>query len=423
MTEGRSVSALITWNGDCLGTVGPFCVAGTWAHDVAPVVARLRDELGVRVAVLRMIDVSGEEPRGGHATYHVEAFERPRRARFGPAPAHLEALIGPEPQRAAWATRNGLLAALDWATEALQAAGRAPLGPPEQVKTWNLSGLFRFKTARGPVWLKTLPMFAADEAVALGAVRLVAPTLVPAVLAADSAGRRLLLDHVPGTDCWEPSAADVRGAVRGLAQAQAALADDPVLIPAAVLHDRRLPTLVVEAANLVAGEAGAQLQPADRAAAEALVARLPRLVAELDACGLPDTLVHGDFYVGNWRSDGTRTMILDFSESGFGHPADDGIWPRDWLPDDLWALAAETWVRTWRECRPGSEPARALELAAPLAHLGHAIRWQRFLDSIEPSEYPYHFGDPAAGIRHALRAAARPASSSAVRYRGAGLSE
>ncbi|WP_268258211.1 hypothetical protein [Parafrankia elaeagni] len=27
-----------------------------------------------------MIDVSGEDPRGGHATYHVEASEHPKRA-------------------------------------------------------------------------------------------------------------------------------------------------------------------------------------------------------------------------------------------------------------------------------------------------------------------------------------------------------
>ncbi|WP_232304050.1 aminoglycoside phosphotransferase family protein [Pseudofrankia sp. DC12] len=408
MTGSRTVSAVISCDGESLGLVGPFAVQGSWAHDVPPVVARLRAELGVPVAVLRAVEIRGE-PRGGQVIYHVEAFERPRRGRLGPVPGDLEARIGPDPLRAAWATRAGLLDALDWAARVLRAVDRAPVGPAEQIKTWNLSGLFRFPTARGPVWLKTLPTFAADEAAALAAVGQVAPALVPAVVAADPAGRRLLLDHVPGTDCWDPSPDDVRAAVGGLARAQAALADEPALIPSGVVHDRRLDTLAVEVAGLVAGEAGARLEPAERAAAQALVARLPDLAAALDACGLPETLVHGDFHSGNWRSGRTRGVILDFSESGRGHPTEDGVWPRECLPDDLWTLAADTWVAAWRESRPGSDPARALALAAPLGHLGHAVSYQGFLDGIEPSEYPYHFGDTTAALRDALQASAEAA--------------
>jgi hypothetical protein len=37
------------------------------------------------------------------------------------------------------------------------------------------------------------------------------------------------------------------------------------------------------------------------------------------------------------------------------------------------------------------------------------VRYQEFLDGIEPSERIYHRGDPAAAIRAALRCAARSA--------------
>jgi hypothetical protein len=37
------------------------------------------------------------------------------------------------------------------------------------------------------------------------------------------------------------------------------------------------------------------------------------------------------------------------------------------------------------------------------------VRYQEFLDGIEPSERVYHLGDPAASIRHALAAARRQA--------------
>jgi len=43
-----------------------------------------------------------------------------------------------------------------------------------------------------------------------------------------------------------------------------------------------------------------------------------------------------------------------------------------------------------------------LRIAEPLAHLSYAVRYQEFLDNIEPSERVYHLGDPAAVIRHAL---------------------
>ena len=57
---------------------------------------------------------------------------------------------------------------------------------------------------------------------------------------------------------------------------------------------------------------------------------------------------------------------------------------------------------------PGSDPARALAVAEPLAHLAYAVRYQEFLDGIEPSEHVYHDGDPAAAVRAALRLAAAP---------------
>jgi hypothetical protein len=36
------------------------------------------------------------------------------------------------------------------------------------------------------------------------------------------------------------------------------------------------------------------------------------------------------------------------------------------------------------------------------------VRYQEFLDSIEPSERVYHLGDPAAAIRHALASSRTP---------------
>jgi hypothetical protein len=82
----------------------------------------------------------------------------------------------------------------------------------------------------------------------------------------------------------------------------------------------------------------------------------------------------------------------------------DGLRARDFLPESKRPIAVRAWIRAWTSHRPGCDPARALSVAEPLAHLAYAVRYQEFLDGIEPSERIYHQGDPAASVRAALKA-------------------
>ncbi|CAO5155924.1 Aminoglycoside phosphotransferase [Frankia sp. AiPs1] len=366
---------------------------------------RIGQELGVPVMVLRLLDVEGADcadgARDGHVTYHVQASRPPSDRQLAPAPIDHHTRIKPAARRAEWATPAGLREAMSWADTALRTAGRPASGPVQQVKTWNLAGVFRIPTTHGPVWLKTTPPFAACEADVIGAFAQVDPRLVPAVLAADPAGGRVLLEHVPGTDCWDASAATIRDAVSRLVTAQAALAQRPGTVPDG-LRDRTPLALIDQVNWLLDGDAADELTADELTAAHDLAQRLPELVAELDACGLPHTLVHGDFHPGNWRSDGQRTVLVDFSDSHFGHPVLDGLRPREFLSEHQWAHATDVWAATWSACQPGCDPARALAIAAPLGHLANAVIYQEFLDNIEPSERRYHAGDPARTIRAAL---------------------
>ncbi len=402
---GRTISAVLTVDDECLGVLGPFPVDTPWWADVEPVIARIRRELGVPVTVLRLLGVEGADgARDGHVTYHVEAARRPSDGWLAAGPIEFRELVEPVTGRAAWATTAGLREAMSWADAALRAAGRPAGGPVEQVKTWNLAGLFRIPTTPGPVWLKTTPPFAAREADVIGAFAQIDPQLVPTVLASDPAAGRMLLEHVPGTDCWNADASTIRTAVSRLVRAQAAIAQRPETIPSSLAD--RTPLVLIDRVNqLLDGEAADDLTAHELSAARDLARRLPDLVTELDTCGLPHTLVHGDFHPGNWRSDGQRTALLDFADSHVGHPVLDGLRPRDFLSDRGWVLAADAWVTAWSACLPGCDPARALTVAAPLGHLAYAVRYQEFLDNIEPSEHCYHAGDPAQTIRAALRSA------------------
>ncbi|WP_308250387.1 phosphotransferase [Sphaerisporangium fuscum] len=422
---GRLVEAVVTLDGERLGTVGPFPVQSPHWAQVEPVVSRIEALLDVPVMVLRLLGVEGGEGgRDGRVTYHVEASTRPDPALLaaavhgsGRSPESIPgsastglpdaALQGPAARRAAWATAGGLREAFAWAEAELRAAGRPPAGRVQQVKTWNLAGLFRLPTSTGVAWLKTTPPFAVCEAVVIEAFGRADPGLVPAVIAADPAHGRVLLEEIPGVDCWGASEEVIAVAVSRTATAQAALAGGAA-VPG--VPERTPRVLIGQVEELLDGETAGDLSHEELSRARRLAERLPELVTELEGCGLPNTLVHGDFHPGNWRSDGRDTVVLDFADAFHGNPVADGLRPRDFLPDHKWARARQVWVETWSRLVPGSDPARALEIAAPLVHLMYAVRYQEFLDGIERSERVYHEGDPATEVRAALDAWAVPAS-------------
>jgi len=414
---GRTVSAVVTWGDTYLGAIGPFPVSVPWWADVEPVVAHLRAVLDVPVLVLRLLTVEGGEgARDGHVTYHVAALDRPAPGLLAERPADHAGLNGPEELRTPWARLESLNEMLTWASDTLAAAGRPMTGAAEQQRTWNLSGLFRLPTGPGPVWLKATPRFATDEASVIAAFARVDPALVPPVIGAGP--RRVLLEHLPGEDCWDASPRIITSAVGRLVAAQAALAGQPAPAGRAALADRaapagppaglppglpdrRTPVITGQIAALLDAAAGGELSAAEVAAARGLLSRFPLL----DECGLPDTIVHGDFHPGNWRSDGGPPAVVDWADAHLGNPVLDGLRARDFLPAGKRPAAARTWIEAWAARVPGCEPARALAIAEPLAHLSYAVRYQEFLDGIEPSERIYHHGDPAAAIRAALRSA------------------
>jgi Ser/Thr protein kinase RdoA (MazF antagonist) len=153
--------------------------------------------------------------------------------------------------------------------------------------------------------------------------------------------------------------------------------------------------------ELLDGPVGAELTGEELRAARSLDPRWEMLAA----CGLPDTVVHGDFHPGNWRRGDGPVVVLDFADAHLGNPVLDGLRAIDYLPPDRRRTAASAWTEAWTAALPRSRPAEALRIAEPLAHLAYAVRYQEFLDNIEPSEHVYHLGDPAAAIRQALACA------------------
>jgi hypothetical protein len=381
---------LVDGRGALLGALPPFDVELPWWPEVSDVVAGARDRWGAEVQVLRFLRADQPVPNGGHVTYLAEVPGDGAALPLVPA----EADLSPQPCRAIYAEPGGPAASVHWAVDALAALG-TPGATATQIKTWNLSAIWRLDAAGAPVaWLKQVPAFFAHEAAVLGLVGGVAPGLVPPVLAADQQGRTLLA-HVPGEDRFEAGADFCALVAEDFHPLQAHFVgriDD--LLAAGAPDGRPDPAAYARLAEPFYDSIDGLRE---------LVGGLPDRLAEAAECGLPDTLVHGDLHPGNVRSDGDMRVIMDWGDATIGSPVFDIMRLTGGLADP--APLIEAWERRWRETAPGSDPRRALELLTPVAQMRAAAAYAGFLDHIEPAEWPYHAADVPDRLGAAVRGA------------------
>jgi hypothetical protein len=395
----RQVTLLLCdGSGTVFGTLPPYDVPMPWWPEAEPVVAGACEHFGVDVTVLRLIaSTPVERAAGGPVTYLAEVAARPE-VDLEPWPSDAPDPLADEPLRLPYAKPGGPAHDLAWADEQLTAAGRPRSGAAVQVKSWNLSSVWRLPTADGPAWLKVVPPFFGHEG---AMIRRLDPDVVPPLIATE--GHRVLLADVPGEDHWDaplPVLLRVLGLLVGL---QREWVDRVGELEQVGAPDWRPPVFVPAVTELVSRTA-IDLDSATVATLRDLVAGLPERFAEVAECGVPDTLVHGDFHPGNTRGQPGpegRSVILDWGDCGIGNPLLDQA-------AFLASIAAEkrdpirtAWAQLWRDAAPGSDPDHAARLLEPVAALRQAHIYRTFLDGIEPDERVYHVNDPAHWLRRA----------------------
>lgn len=342
---------LCTPAGDVLGALPRFEVETPWWMEVAPLVEVARRRFDVEVTVLRLLETEEPwPPHGGAVTYLAETDDHP----VGLEPAMVD--MTDHPLRARWARPGGVQALIDWADGHI-----VRTAPAQQLRTWNLSTILRLPTDEGPVWLKAVPPFFAHEPRVIPRVREVGPELI-----AHDDGVMLLRD-VPGEDRYA--------------------APKPWMVQrwVAVQHEWS-----ADIDGLPDWRPGSFIPLVERLdCPDDLLDELPRRFEQLAECGLPDTIVHGDFHAGNWRG----TTLLDWGDSGMGHPLFD---------QPAFGEVNAPWIETWKRVRPKSDPERAAQLIAPIAALRQAHIYRMFIEHIEPSEHCYHRNDTAEWLTKAV---------------------
>ena len=373
---------LVTPNGVLVGSLPAVPVATPWWQDIEPVVRAARDYHGVDVIVLRLLDAELDQPHGGRVTYLAEVAEPVRAQRW-------TGILDDQPRRHSFARPGGPTADLAWARMLLAERGLRPTTPPTQVRTWNLSSLWRIPVEGQTVWLKVVPHFFAHEGALLA---LMAGARVPTVLGYE--GGRMLLAEIVGEDRYAAELPLLQEMVNLLVELQGRLGDRVEELLALGLTDWRAPALGVMIANVV-DRTRDEISAEDRVTLADFVRGLPSRFDDVATCGLRDSLVHGDFHPGNFRGDGRVLTLLDWGDSGVGHPLLDLPAFLDAIPDGTLSAVRAHWLQQWSEAVPGSNPARASILLAPVAAARQAVIYKSFLDNIEPSEQPYHRADPA----------------------------
>lgn len=381
-----------------LGALPPFPVEVPWWPEVADVVRGARDRFGLDVSVLRLIGWLADRRAGGDVVYFAEVP-----ATAGIPESVLRALapwpgdpLAEHPLRQPWARPGGPAEALAWATGQLAEHRTEVTGPAEQIKSWNLSAIWRMPTTNGTAWLKCVPEFFAHEGAIIEAV---GTPLAPHLLAAEPG--RILMAEIPGEDHHDATGGILRPMVDLLVAEQVRWLGRVDELLALGLPDRRLPVIAPRIAEVAEAYAD-ELAPDERRALRRLLDTLPARIAELDACGIPDTLVHGDFHSGNVRGEADALVILDWGDSAVGHPLTDALAFTRALGTADRAAAEQHFVHAWQGALPGCDPVRAAEVLAPMSALIGAVQYADFVDAIEPDERVYHLCDVSELLRQAV---------------------
>ncbi len=327
------------------------------------------------------------------------------------------------PLRQRYARPSGLVSDLAWADAQLEARGRRRAAPAQQQRTWNLSCVFRLQLDDGSAaWLKSVPPFFAHEGSVIECVQALdrasaasaaaaggtsgQPLRLPELFASDGVAGRLLMAHCEGPLMWGTSPALWQPIIAAHVDRQLRLQAHVPRLLGLGLPDWRLAALLSSLRALCARPAVQHALPADvRSGLARLIASLPDRLDALQACGLPDTLVHGDLHQGNVIASAAGPVLLDWGDAGVGLPLLDlpalchGFAPAD--RPQVVAMVADA----WRQACPNAQIDAAIALIAPVLELRQALVYQHFLDNIEPAEQHYHEADVPARLTAAVAAA------------------
>ncbi len=289
--------------------------------------------------------------------------------------------------------RAAIAERMAWAMAALRAAGHAPDAPMgAQHKAWSV--IVPIRTGRGAVFLKYVRGAFPHEAALTRALHTLAPGHVPEVLAESA-----------DLGCWISADAGSEIALRSflagghLPALLSAHADLQLQSRArgtgwidAGAKDLRACTWPGHLDAIRAAEDALDLDnvaPELRSGLDRAEAPLTRLVARMQATGLPDTIVHMDLRRTNVKLRRGKVAVIDWGDCGFGPAMLDPV-PLFSEIATLRLPAADTKAQTDAAHAPWADllPASALQEARALCRIVFPLLYAHGLIHARPSWDP-----------------------------------
>lgn len=352
----------------------PTAYASTFTgHGVhlAPVVLLPQDDADRRPDRLHVLALRGRPAPGGDWR-RVADLAEPLRTAVGTA---LEQYAGEAPpRRPGWFRRDWHDRVEAWVDAQLSTTGRRRTGPLRTHRVWSISAVFEVPTDRGTLWFKACCDHFIAEAAILHRLAQRIGDLVPELVATHDEAGWLLMEPMRGASDSDRADGAVDVVAPRWAQAQIAALDWLDELRAAGCPERGLEaTLEAWHDVLATSPELVDLTDDERAELPAAALRADARVREFWACGIPDTLSHGDLHPGNVAYDGREVRIFDWTDGCVTHPFLDGshlAGVLDWYGTGEGEAdrVLQAYAQPWREALPQADVDRALELA-PLADL------------------------------------------------------
>jgi Ser/Thr protein kinase RdoA (MazF antagonist) len=207
--------------------------------------------------------------------------------------------------------------------------------------------------------------------------------------------------------------------VRAFAQLQVEAAGQADRLLAAGCHDRRLDRLAAQArAWLPAIGATVELAGIDDATwlsqdeQAAVRAALPEVLAgcqELAGHAVPPSIVHGDLHLGNVARGPAGYRFFDWTDACVAHPFFDLLTLRRGTgfaeeegDGELRDRVRAAYLPAWASFEPPGRLDRALQLAAPLGALHHAVSFRSLVAGMVPPVESHMAGSTAWWLRQML---------------------
>ncbi|MFL5778653.1 MAG: phosphotransferase family protein [Chloroflexota bacterium] len=319
----------------------------------------------------------------------------PIRPRADELLAELRASAPPPALRPRWARQGWFDRAATWMRLAAADSGRPLTTAPGPFFLRGISALLRAQTAGPDLFLKAVfPPFHAEPILTqLLAERY--PAGVPTVVAIEPDEGWLIVEDIGSAWVGElpevdRAAALGRGA-RALVTIQRAFAGDDAAVrtlrEAGAPH-RPLSDLVASTTAAIGADGyGVADGGIDVGRAARVLAALAGSVARVEAVGLPESVVHGDFHSGNAALVDDRIVIIDWSDAAIASPAIDLVtwiaWSRD-KQDEIDA-ATDAWIDAWSATVDGAALRGAIDDVLIVGAAYQVVSYDGIRRNLEPA--------------------------------------